>query len=367
MGLGPSGTHPQHQTDDVDGGGCGTIRGADTHQVNHSTDELLFGAAPDGTHGDITIHLGDVLDAYPHWATPDVIVADGAYGVSGFPGDPATAAPLGEWYASHIKAWTAAAKPSTVLFFWCTEVGWATVHPHLIAAGWEYVQLVTWDKGIAHVAGNVNSKTIRHFPVVTEVCGIYTRPMAVSRNEGVTTQDWLRAEWARTGMPFRRANEACGVKDAATRKYLSTDAVWYAPPPAIFERLATYANIHGDPAGAPYFADVNGVVTGAAWEKLRYRWNHTHGLTNVWSVPALRGKERIKTINGKTVHLNQKPLELMRRCVGAVGEPGDVVWEPFGGTGSATAAAVELGRVAYVAEANELFMGALRARLGLHA
>lgn len=105
-------------------------------------DTPLFGVGPDGDHGDVTFHLGDVMEAYPLWDTPDVILSDGAYGVSGFPGDPATPAALPAWYAPHIDAWTRAAHPGTVLFFWCTEVGWATIHPLLIAAGWEYVQLV---------------------------------------------------------------------------------------------------------------------------------------------------------------------------------------------------------------------------------
>lgn len=325
----------------------------------------MFGVGPGGSDGDVVFHAGDVLDAYAEWEAPDVILSDGAYGVSGFPGDPSTPAPLGEWYAPHIAAWSAAAKPSTVLFFWCTEVGWATVHPHLLAAGWEYVQLVVWDKGIAHIAGNVNSETIRHFPIVTEVCGVYTRPMQVSRNTDENTQDWLRAEWARTGLPFRLANEACGVKDAATRKYLASDGAWYPPPTEAFEKLVAYANTHGDPTGAPYFELEGDLEPRAAWEKLRYGWNHTHGLTNVWQVPALHGKERIKHIGGKSVHLNQKPVELMRRCVGAVGKTGDVVWEPFGGTGSATIAAVGLGRKAFVSEQNPLFVEELRHRLNL--
>ena len=31
----------------------------------------------------------------------------------------------------------------------------------------QYVQLAIWDKGLAHIAGNVNGKTIRQLPVVT--------------------------------------------------------------------------------------------------------------------------------------------------------------------------------------------------------
>ena len=42
-------------------------------------------------------------------------------------------------------------------------------------------------------------------------------------------------------------------------------------------------------------------------------------------------------------HLNQKPLEFMRRIVTASTVTGDVVWEPFGGLCSAVVAAVETG------------------------
>jgi DNA modification methylase len=54
-------------------------------------------------------------------------------------------------------------------------------------------------------------------------------------------------------------------------------------------------------------------------------------------------------------HLNQKPLEFMRRIVSAVTEPGEVVWEPFGGLASAAVAAVEAGRIACVAEIDHDF------------
>lgn len=56
--------------------------------------------------------------------------------------------------------WSKKAKPSTSLWFWNTEIGWATMHPYLEATGWEFVQLAIWNKGLAHIAGNVNGKTI---------------------------------------------------------------------------------------------------------------------------------------------------------------------------------------------------------------
>ncbi|HVA90431.1 MAG TPA: site-specific DNA-methyltransferase, partial [Chloroflexota bacterium] len=233
---------------------------------------------------------------YDAWPTPVTIVSDGAYGVGGFHGDPRTPEGLVEWYTPHVQAWSRRAHPSTTLWFWNTEVGWATVHPLLAGHGWQYEFANVWDKGIAHVAGNVNGNTIRRFPVVSEVCVFYSRKLVVHTPEGsMGVREWMRYEWTRTGLPFRLANAACGVKDAATRKYFATDWLWYFPPADMMERLVTFANEHGEPSGRPYYS-INGLgpVTGDEWARLRYKWNHKHGVTNVWQCPPLNGKERIR-------------------------------------------------------------------------
>lgn len=311
------------------------------------------------------LHYGDALDAYADWPTPSAIISDGAYGVGGFPGDPRTPEGLADWYRPHVEAWSRFAQPATTLWFWNTEVGWATVHPLLVEHGWDYSQVITWDKGIGHIAGNVNGRTIRRFPVVTEVCAFYSRKLVLpSQGTMLPAKEWMRAEWGRTGLPFREANAACGVKDAATRKYFAQDWLWYFPPPEMMGRLVDYANSRGAPEGRPYFS-VDGVdpVTAEEWATLRYEWNHEHGLTNVWSHPALRNKERYRgtgkrhaprvhnpTAGVASAHLNQKPLEFMRRIISACTQPGQVIWEPFGGLCSATAAAIELGRSGFAAE-----------------
>ena len=79
---------------------------------------------------------GNVSDKYKEWPSPDVIISDGAYGIRGFRGDTSDASGLKDWYQPHLLAWAKAAKPSTSLWFWNTEVGWATVHPLLLATGW---------------------------------------------------------------------------------------------------------------------------------------------------------------------------------------------------------------------------------------
>lgn len=101
------------------------------------------------------LHHGNVSEVYKDWPSPDVIISDGAYGVRGFHGDTTNVTDLVDWYKPHVLEWAKAAKKSTSLWFWNTEVGWATVHPLLLATGWEYVQLAIWDKGLAHIAGNI--------------------------------------------------------------------------------------------------------------------------------------------------------------------------------------------------------------------
>lgn len=325
------------------------------------------------------LRQGDALRAYAHWPTPTTIISDGAYGVRGFHGDTIGVEGLPEWYRPHVEEWSKAAHPSTTLWFWNTEVGWATVHPLLIEHGWEYVQTITWDKGIAHAAGNVNGKTIRQFPVVSEVCVLYQRKFTVDSPGGpMPVQQWLRSEWQRSGLPLYKANDACGVRNAATRKYLTQDWLWYWPPGEMLEKMATFANDQGEKSGWPYFSlDGREPVTAKQWDALRHKWRHTHGLTNVWHRPPLHNAERLKgtlrraaprvykPTTGSASHLNQKPLEFMERLVRAVTDENDVVWEPFGGLASASVAAVALGRRAYVAEIDPEFAKLAAERLRL--
>ncbi len=294
----------------------------------------------------------DALDAYDDWPSPTVIVSDGAYGLGHWKGDPKTAEELASWYEPHIKKWAEKSTPRTSLWFWNREIGWATVHPILEKYGWEYVSCNIWDKGIAHIAGNSNTESLRRFPIVTEVCVLYVRKAEFTvEGRTVGMQEWLRYEWERTGLPLYKANEACGVKNAATRKYLTKDHLFYYPPPDAFERMVEYANKHGDPSGRPYFSlDGSRPLTREEWQAMRSKFKCELGVTNVWRTQALHGEERVWSRDGKAFHPNQKPLELMRLIIRSTSDEGDVVWEPFGGLCTAAVASLDLGRRCYAAE-----------------
>lgn len=325
------------------------------------------------TRDNISIHFDRAEKLYPHWPTPTCIISDGPYGVSGFPGDSHKFELLADWYEPHIKAWSRYATPATTLWFWGTEVGWATVHPVLITNGWEYRCCNIWDKGLSHVAGNANTQTLRMFPVVTEVCAHYVKVAEFKVGDQLLTmQDWLRHEWKRTGLPFRIANEACGVLNAATRKYLTADHLWYYPPPEAFVRMAQYANEHGDPAGRPYFS-ANGktAISESQWAKLRAKFTCEVGVTNVWREPQVSGSERIQgTRNGmkykfSSLHGSQKPLKFIDLTIRAATEENDVVWEPFGGLCPGAVVSHYQGRIYRAAEIVPEFYCAAVERLAM--
>jgi modification methylase len=63
-----------------------------------------------------------------------------------------------------------------------------------------------------------------------------------------------------------------------------------------------------------------------------------------WVIPLCTGGERLKDANGDKAHPTQKPEALLHRILVATTHPGDVVLDPFFGTGTTGAVARMLGR-----------------------
>lgn len=89
----------------------------------------------------------------------------------------------------------------------------------------------------------------------------------------------LRYEGGRTGLTPYKADEACGVKNTASRKYLTRDHLGYYPSFEAFEKMVKDANLYGNPNGrAKFYCEI--------------------GMTDVWREPwrepPVRGPERLK-------------------------------------------------------------------------
>jgi modification methylase len=63
-----------------------------------------------------------------------------------------------------------------------------------------------------------------------------------------------------------------------------------------------------------------------------------------WVLPICNGGERLKDDNGEKAHPTQKPEALLHRVLVGATNPGDVVLDPFFGTGTTGAVAKKLGR-----------------------
>ena len=79
-----------------------------------------------------------------------------------------------------------------------------------------------------------------------------------------------------------------------------------------------------------------------------------------WSLPICTGRERLK-VNGEKAHATQKPESLLYRVLLASTNVGDIVLDPFSGSGTTAAVAKKLGRrfigiereARYIAVAND--------------
>jgi modification methylase len=82
-----------------------------------------------------------------------------------------------------------------------------------------------------------------------------------------------------------------------------------------------------------------------------------------WVLPICTGHERLKDDTGQKAHPTQKPEALLHRILLATTNPGDVVLDPFFGTGTTGAVAKMLGRDWIGIEREEAYRTAAQARL----
>ena len=82
-----------------------------------------------------------------------------------------------------------------------------------------------------------------------------------------------------------------------------------------------------------------------------------------WLLPICTGGERLKDEGGRKVHPTQKPEALLARVLLASSKPGDVVLDPFFGSGTTGAVARRLGRRFIGIEREKTYADVARARI----
>lgn len=82
-----------------------------------------------------------------------------------------------------------------------------------------------------------------------------------------------------------------------------------------------------------------------------------------WTIPLCTGEERLKDGSGRKLHPTQKPEALVARAILAASKPGDLVLDPFFGTGTTGAAAKRLGRHYLGIERDRIYAARAQARI----
>ena len=67
-------------------------------------------------------------------------------------------------------------------------------------------------------------------------------------------------------------------------------------------------------------------------------------MRDLWKLPLVQGKERLRGDDGRALHPTQKPEEMLKRIILASSQEGDIVLDPFVGSGTTTYVAKKYGR-----------------------
>ncbi len=123
--------------------------------------------------------------------------------------------------------------------------------------------------------------------------------------------------------------------------WILNDIVWRKANPMPNFRGRRFTNAHETLVWASKSPDAKAYTF--HYEALK-AGNEDLQMRSDWFIPLCTGEERLKGEDGRKVHPTQKPEALLARVLLASTNPGDVVLDPFFGTGTTGAVAKKLGR-----------------------
>lgn len=86
-------------------------------------------------------------------------------------------------------------------------------------------------------------------------------------------------------------------------------------------------------------------------------------MRDFWEMPLVQGKERLKGEDGKALHPTQKPEEMLKRIILASSNEGDIVLDPFMGSGTTAFVAQKYNRNFIGIEKENKYVKATKKRL----
>ncbi len=190
----------------------------------------------------------------------------------------------------------------------------ALLVPHLEKFDLELRQQILIDKGMRSVSGRA-TKNYKLFPNTTESI------LFIIKDNKQFIKPYLKKYQEINKLSSKDINEALGVKSNGGGMwsiYTGNNVCEQFPTKELWEKLQ---NILG--------FDLE-------YEKVAQTFNPQMGLTDIW--------RDIDFYKENRIHSTQKPLKLIKRLIQASSNEGDLVLDPFAGSGSTVYSAMDLKR-----------------------
>ncbi len=190
----------------------------------------------------------------------------------------------------------------------------ALLVPHLDDMGLELRQQIILDKGMRAVSGRATKK-YKIFPNVTESV------LFIIKDNKQFVKPFLKERQKALGLTAKQINEALGVKSNGGGMwsiYTGKNVCEQFPTEELWNKLSSILDFE-----MPY-------------NKVAQTFNPQLGYTDVWT--------DIDFYKEKHLHPTQKPLKLIRRLIEASSNEGDIVLDPFSGSGSTQLSSIQLKR-----------------------
>lgn len=194
-------------------------------------------------------------------------------------------------------------------------------------------QQILVDKGMRAVSGRATKK-YRMFPNTTESI------LFITKENRKFVKPFLKERQRALGMSAKEINEALGVKSNGGGMwsiYTGKNVCEQFPTEKTWNKLQKVLDFE-----LPY-------------EKVAQTFNPQMGLTDIW--------RDIDFYKEKRVHSTQKPLKLIKRLIKASSNEGDLVVDPFGGSGSTALASIQLNRRFITIEKDENYYNSIVERV----
>ena len=209
----------------------------------------------------------------------------------------------------------------------------ALLVPHFDEMELDLRQQIIIDKGMRAVSGRATKK-YKLFPNTTESA------LFMIKDNKKFVKPFLKKHQELSGLKSKEINEALGVKSNGGGMwsiYTGKNVCEQFPTKELWTKLQRVLGFNLE------------------YEKVAQTFNPQMGITDVW--------RDIDFYKEKRVHPTQKPLPLIKRLIQASSNEGDLVLDPFAGSGSTAISDIQLNRDYITIELDENYFDILGKRI----